>query len=122
MSHRSFEDRAGRRWEVWDVYPERVRVWLDADRKRDTEEGPRLINASPYLQVPADMQRGWLAFQSEGECRRLSPIPATWPVLPDDVLAELLDRSLRTRSRDGTDPESSRNCRPDVTRARQAGA
>src|SRR3954464_4146914 len=95
MTHRSFEDDGGRTWEVWDVYPARVRVWLDAERAREPAVETR---RSGGVGLPESMRDGWLAFHCGSESRRLAPIPATWPVLSDADLVRMLE-SARTTPR-----------------------
>ena len=75
MAYREFEDADGRRWEAWDIYPGSVT--------------PRRTGFT----LPEELREGWLAFQSEGESRRLAPIPGTWPVLAESDLAVLLHRA-----------------------------
>ena len=54
---RIFTDKAGVEWEVWDVRPEGTHRAL----------------------VPnAELEDGWLVFQSRSEKRRLCPIPPEW--------------------------------------------
>jgi hypothetical protein len=67
MAHRTFTDADGRAWEVWDVVPSK---WV----------GPTLDG-------------GWLAFQSGGDRRRLSPLPLYWATAPEDELREMLGRA-----------------------------
>ena len=57
MALRTFTDMAGVEWQVWDVRPE-----------------------APYRAVisNADLEGGWLVFQSPHEKRRLCPIPPDW--------------------------------------------
>ena len=62
MAHKSFTDRAGRRWDAWTVTPAKVE-WRDAG--------------------------GWLCFETRGEKRRLAPFPANWDDLTDDELCAL---------------------------------
>lgn len=47
------------------------------------------MQLGPYATVRADYAKGWLAFQSAGERRRLAPPPDGWEALPDEQLAEL---------------------------------
>jgi hypothetical protein len=76
MAYREFEDVGGRRWEAWDIHPPRVT--------------PR---RSGGFDLPEELRDGWLAFQTDGESRRLAPIPGTWSVLSETDLAGLLDRA-----------------------------
>ena len=76
MAYREFQDADGVRWEVWDVLPNQVTSTL---RYR--------------LRLPPDLLRGWLAFYSAKEARRLAPIPATWPIMSDAELVKALGRA-----------------------------
>ena len=106
MSYRTFVDSAGRRWEVWLVTPaaaERRR----ADRRaassgtfegtmerRKTPERRR----SPYrrsVTVASEYNNGWLCFESEGEKRRLVPVPEGWTEAGPDRLSTLLQAAKR---------------------------
>jgi hypothetical protein len=71
-THRFFTDARSIRWNVWAVYPE----------ARPTQ-----------LSLPGSFQTGWLVFESTGEKRRLSPIPAAWQSLPADELERLCEQA-----------------------------
>ena len=87
MTHRTFRDRAGYEWAVWDVYPmapERRAL----DRRRDGEDGARLVERRqraerrqqrlPRVLLGRDYSAGWLCFESTGIRRRLAPVPRGW--------------------------------------------
>jgi hypothetical protein len=66
--HRRFPDAAGVIWEVRAIYP----------------------SATPgRMRLPEPFESGWLAFESAGEKRRLSPIPDGWASRSDDDLRRL---------------------------------
>ena len=68
MALRRFTDPAGTEWEVWDVRP---------------EEAHRAL-------VPnAELEEGWLVFQSRSEKRRLCPIPPEWETCSPERLSLL---------------------------------
>jgi hypothetical protein len=100
MPHRSFRDKQGRAWDAWEVVPtavERRMAGIAAWTK--PAEDRRKVEESRVL-VPTELQRGWLAFQSGTERRRLTPIPDHWDILPDARLEELLEQAgRRTRAR-----------------------
>lgn len=73
-SHREIEDDRGVRWMTFAVYPSRV------------TNG----RSSP---LPEAFQRGWLAFDSGMETRRLAPIPEGWRDLSNDALRQLCDKA-----------------------------
>ena len=63
----------------------------DVDRRKVRES--RVV-------VPDRLQKGWLAFQSGRERRRLAPIPADWSEMTTRELVELLEQAdRRTRRR-----------------------
>jgi hypothetical protein len=105
---REFQDDAGQRWRVWDVHPEDPHLldqladerrtrdrrkiltldWENEERRSWRERRARKIDAKP-------IGRGWLAFESETERRRLSPIPAGWETAPHDQLTVWLAAAQR---------------------------
>lgn len=88
MASREFHDEHGVFWTVWEVVPQ-----MSDRRKRHL--GPpgglerRRMRLGPFASVPADYARGWLAFQSAGDRRRLAPTPEGWEDLPDAELSAL---------------------------------
>lgn len=66
MAYREFHDEEGRGWRVWDTHPQ-----------------------SPHIVAPG-FEKGWLSFETEGEKRRLVPIPADWDSVPEPRLRDLL--------------------------------
>ena len=68
MALRRFTDPAGVEWEVWDVRPEEAHRALVPD---------------------AELEEGWLVFQSRSEKRRLCPIPPKWDTCPAERLSDL---------------------------------
>jgi hypothetical protein len=64
MAHRVVEDARGVKWEVWDTLPEKL--------------------------VSFTLEGGWLTFQSDGEKRRLAPIPLYWANADDEELLRML--------------------------------
>ena len=97
MTHRRIKDRAGRPWDIWEVYPSAVErrmsgevpaVVLEGETDRRTRKEVRVL-------VPAELQQGWLAFQNGEERRRLAPIPDKWVTLSEDGLLALLDKADR---------------------------
>jgi hypothetical protein len=91
VTHRLFDDSRGVRWDVWAVNPE---AW------------PSQLSA-----LPGTFQSGWLVFESVGEKRRLSPIPAGWQSMPADELERLCERAdvapRRTRTQGGAFSEGA---------------
>jgi hypothetical protein len=80
MAYRKIVDSTQQAWDVWEVVPSLVREITD-----EPDAAPRR-----KIVVPAELQGGWLAFQSEKERRRIAPVPRDWAELPDDALLDLL--------------------------------
>lgn len=76
MATRTFVDRRGSSWTVWNVLPDEHAVYT-----------------SPRVHLPSEMADGWLCFESAAEKRRLCPVPDGWDGLPDRELDHLLDHS-----------------------------
>ena len=85
MAVREFTDSRGVEWRAWDVTP--------------THMHP-VTRGEDYM---ADLQDGWLAFESGREKRRLeAPYPANWTTIPLPELEELCRRAsgvIRSRAR-----------------------
>jgi hypothetical protein len=92
MAHREFTDSRRITWNVWDVYPDYGdRRGLLGDRRhfiRETVERRAALDAA-RLRVSPEYVRGWLAFQSGNERRRLAPVPDGWDGLDDPDLERL---------------------------------
>jgi len=74
MAHREFKDSSGITWLVWSTTP------------------------SPGAVLAGEMRQGWLTFESDGERRRLAPIPRNWEDAAPDRL-ELYCRAGQTVAR-----------------------
>lgn len=77
MAYREIMDGDGRLWRVWDVYPYSRGAAVVID----------------------DLANGWLTFETDGEKRRLTPVPARWSHLDAPSLLPLLHRSERVARR-----------------------
>jgi hypothetical protein len=92
MAHREFFDDIGRRWDVWEVYPtvieRRISGQYPATPPADIAERRRLGDVR--LLVSEELQQGWLAFETDGEKRRLAPVPPDWLNRSDAELLRLL--------------------------------
>lgn len=62
MAARNFTAPDGTSWQAWDVIPEDHADW----------------SAKALRHLPGPLASGWLCFESEGEKRRLHPIPQGW--------------------------------------------
>src|SRR6185312_8332845 len=92
VSYRTFLDSTGKRWEVWLVTPaaaERRKVDRRAaatargedttgfaDRRLTPDRRKNPFRRS--VEVATEYSQGWLCFESEGEKRRLAPVPEGW--------------------------------------------
>ena len=105
MSYRTFVDRDGAYWQVWDSQPTKVeRRVTEADRRRrqnfpwrgsERRSGmDRRTVSQRRITLSEGYGSGWLTFESLNEKRRLIPIPAHWE---DSSQAEL--RSLCEKAR-----------------------
>jgi len=74
MAQREFTDSKGTRWLVWSTTPTQGAV------------------------LGGDMQKGWLTFESDGERRRLVPIPRDWENAAPDRM-ELYCRAAQAVNR-----------------------
>ena len=108
MRIRVFEDYLGRRWEVWQTNPqlaerrEMVRRRLpDRRRGRRPEPSRRTVSdrrAQQGARFPgiSQLEGGWLCFESEGERKRLAPVPEAWERADDMTLAALCNFASET--------------------------
>ena len=91
MTHRSFVDRDGRRWDAWDVYPVGDRRTLErrqfvergrlVERRHGGERRRRTMARAPLMGT--DYGTGWLCFESGDDRRRHAPIPRDWTTWDD---------------------------------------
>ena len=95
--YRTFLDPRGRPWEVWMVHPssiERRRM----ERRSPVENavflieqrvmGDRRAQHGMRGSVATEFSSGWLCFASNGEKRRLAPVPVNWMSANDGQVAE----------------------------------
>jgi hypothetical protein len=71
MAYREVTAPDGRTWKVWDTHP----------------------SANQRVTVPVEYVAGWLSFASEGETRRLIPIPTAWDTASVPELLRLLGKA-----------------------------
>lgn len=88
MPYREFDDGQGRRWRVWDTYPQSF--------------------TTSSAQLPG-FGAGWLTFEALGsdtatEKRRLAPVPAEWAQVDEPGLREMLG-GAETCERAGRAPD-----------------
>ena len=108
MSYRTFLDSTGKRWEVWLVTPaaaERRRAdrraaaagseGLPANSERRRTPDRRRAPFRRSVAVASEFSHGWLCFESEGDKRRLAPVPAGWQEAGPDRLSTWLQAAKR---------------------------
>ena len=92
VSYRTFLDSKGTRWEVWLITPtaaERRKV----DRRRTPERRRGRFRRSTA--VASEYSNGWLCFESEGDKRRLAPVPPGWEEAGPDRMSTWLEAAKR---------------------------
>lgn len=103
MAYREFVDEHGTPWKAWAVIPGSAERRGTAERRVDArEENDRRVRTELRIHMDEDVAHGWLAFERDGENRRLRPIPLGWEDLSDPDLAVLCrsaEMVTRTRPR-----------------------
>ena len=106
MGYRTFVDRDGSYWQVWDSQPTRVErraavgdrrktrlfPWRETERRSGQD---RRINSQRRIVLAEGYGSGWLTFESLTEKRRLLPIPTRWEDMSVAELRELCEKSKR---------------------------
>jgi hypothetical protein len=95
--YRTFLDARGRVWEVWMVHPSSIER-RKMERRTPVENAVRLIelrvlgdrraNLGTRGEVASEFSSGWLCFASDGEKRRLAPVPVNWISANESQVAE----------------------------------
>jgi hypothetical protein len=112
MSYRTFVDRDGAYWQVWDSQPSKVERRVSADDRRHLNHLPwrgserrtgidrRTVNQR-RITLSEGYGRGWLTFESLVEKRRLVPIPSGWEAASNTTLRALCEQAKRIAKTDG---------------------
>jgi len=100
MPHRRFQDEGGRWWDVWETRP----TIIDRRAGRERRSGGRQVSdrrqrSEARVAVEPEFRKGWLAFQSGADWRRLAPIPEGWESISDNDLLALLARAVASEAR-----------------------
>ena len=90
MALRDITGDDGRAWQVWETRPA-----SGAERLDDPARTPGHATVAKRDGVDLGLfsgkrRNGWLTFSTDGEKRRLSPIPERWEALPEHALRALL--------------------------------
>lgn len=113
MSYRTFVDRDGAYWQVWDSQPTRVeRRLANEERRRPTSlpwrgqerriGAERRTTTQRRITLSEGYGSGWLTFESLNEKRRLIPIPSRWDELSQAELRDLCDKAKKIARVEGT--------------------
>jgi hypothetical protein len=109
VGYRTFLDSSGKQWEVWLVTPAAAER-RKADRRASSGGTPEMREGfadrrrtperrkSPFrrnVTVASEFSNGWLCFESEGEKRRLAPVPHGWREAGPDRLSSWLQAAKR---------------------------
>jgi hypothetical protein len=113
MSYRTFVDRDGSYWQVWDSQPKKVErrmnsgerrrpqyfAWAGTERRSGTD---RRTSSQRRIVLSEGYGRGWLTFESLHEKRRLLPIPGRWEDLSQSELRALCEKAKRVAKSEDT--------------------
>ena len=104
MAYRTFVDRDGAYWQVWDSQPTRVERRLSAGDRRGSRHfawhgterrvgHDRRVTSQKRITLAQGYGAGWLTFESLQEKRRLIPIPGNWENMPQSDLRQLCEKA-----------------------------
>lgn len=106
MAYRTFVDRDGAYWQVWDSQPTRVERRVSQTDRRNLSRFPwpnperrsgrdrRTLNQR-RITLTEGYGSGWLTFESLHEKRRLLPIPAGWEAATQGELRAFCEKAKR---------------------------
>jgi hypothetical protein len=112
MAYRTFVDRDGAYWQVWDSQPTRVERRGSAEDRRHIMRFPwrgeerrsgidRRRVSQRRIALSEGYGRGWLTFESLDDKRRLVPVPNGWEKATSTELRVLCERAKRISKTDG---------------------
>jgi hypothetical protein len=104
MAYRTFVDKDGAYWQVWDSQPTRVErrlspgdrrahkhfAWRGVERRTGQD---RRLTSQKRITLAQGYGAGWLTFESLTEKRRLIPVPSNWENIPQSELRALCDKA-----------------------------
>jgi len=113
MSYRTFVDRDGSYWQVWDSQPTKVERRVSAEDRRRPRYLPwdgserrtgvdRRKTTQRRITLSEGYGAGWLTFESLSEKRRLIPIPSHWEDLSQSDLRSLCEKARKIARTEGT--------------------
>jgi hypothetical protein len=125
VTHRTFKDKHGRIWDVWQVHPsaaERRFVTRRVEDKPLSDTAERRSGNERRLSevrrvrptIAEEFTYGWLCFETADEKRRLAPVPEGWDRADDETIeqwccvAKPVVRRNTNPQRPTTGPEKSR--------------
>lgn len=98
MAYRTFDDDQGKNWKILEVRPSSEERRAANRRGRQQDRGDDIerraeVNRRAELDGRLDhlhpLAHGWLLFRSDGQKRRLAPIPIGWDLYQGGQLREL---------------------------------
>jgi hypothetical protein len=112
MGYRTFVDRVGSYWQVWDSQPSRAERRLKGSDRRNHKPFPwkgnerrtgtdRRMTSQRRITLNEGYGAGWLTFESLDEKRRLVPIPPRWEDFSQVELRALCDKAKRIAKTEG---------------------
>ncbi len=115
MGYRTFLDRDGSYWQVWDSQPTRVErrlrgtdrrnhkpfTWTGTERRVGAD---RRLTEQRRITLSAGYGAGWLTFESLDEKRRLIPIPQGWEDISQEELRTLCQKARRVTKNESLSP------------------
>jgi hypothetical protein len=110
MGYRTFVDRDGSYWQVWDSQPTRVErrattgdrrlrnlPWRQPERRSGLD---RRVTTQRRITLAEGYGSGWLTFESLSEKRRLLPSPSGWEDMSHGELRALCEKAKRVAKLD----------------------
>ncbi len=102
MTHRTFKDKHGKIWDVWQVHPSAAERRFFQRRVQDEErsdtaerrsgldrrESETVHPAHHREPIAAEFAYGWLCFETVSEKRRLAPVPEAWERADDETIEQ----------------------------------
>jgi hypothetical protein len=106
MSYRTFVDKDGAYWQVWDSQPSKVERRMSSEDRRHVKHFPwggaerrsgkdRRTTSQRRITLSEGYGRGWLTFESLAEKRRLVPIPSGWEQASNPELRTMCEQARR---------------------------